>query len=184
MWNCTFFPKRFICMDLLFAYGIPFARVFCQVHFPCFCDLYNHIEAVVVYYPYNCRLENSLMHCWRGWSETTATNALVQDEAVQAILGMNKKHILLPCPGIFQPPSLPQNFPLLPTSPPPTYLRPPTSLTKLQSCIPKEFTPSRILYVLVGVRKVSPSIITCLVCVAGARTQTLFNTAGVLLSLR
>jgi hypothetical protein len=31
-----------------------------------------------------------------GWSETTATNAPVQDEAVQAILGMNQKHILLP----------------------------------------------------------------------------------------
>jgi len=50
-----------------------------------------------------------------GWSETTATNAPVQDEAVQVVLGMNQKHILLPCPGIFQPPSLPQNFPLLPT---------------------------------------------------------------------
>jgi hypothetical protein len=64
-----------------------------------------------------------------SWSETTATNAPVQDEAVQAVLGMNQKHILLPCPGIFQPPSLPQNFPLLPTSPPPTYLCPPTFLT-------------------------------------------------------
>jgi len=62
-----------------------------------------------------------------GWSETTGTNAPVQDEAVQAVLGMNQKNILLPCPGIFQPPSLPQNFPLLCTSPPPTYLRPPTS---------------------------------------------------------
>jgi hypothetical protein len=59
-----------------------------------------------------------------GWSETTATDALVQDEAVQAVLGMNQKHILLPCPGIFQPPSLPQNFPLLPTPPPPTYSSP------------------------------------------------------------
>jgi len=58
-----------------------------------------------------------------GWSETIATNALVQDEAVQAVLGMNQKHILLPCPGIFQPPSLPQNFPLLPTS---TLLLPPS----------------------------------------------------------
>jgi hypothetical protein len=34
---------------------------------------------------------------------------------------MNQKHILFPCPGIFQPPYLPQNFPLLPT-PPPSYL--------------------------------------------------------------
>ncbi len=65
----------------------------------------------------------------RGWSEITATNAPVQDEAIQAVLGMNQKHILLPCPRIFEPPSLPQNFPLLPTSLPPTYLRPPTSLT-------------------------------------------------------
>ncbi len=30
---------------------------------------------------------------------------------------MNQKYILFPCLGIFQPPSLPQNFPLLPTSP-------------------------------------------------------------------
>jgi len=52
-----------------------------------------------------------------GWSETKTTNAPVQDEAVQAVLGMNQKHILLPCLGIFQPPSLPQNFPLLPPSP-------------------------------------------------------------------
>jgi len=72
---------------------------------------------------------------YEGWSETTATNAPVQDEAVQAVLGMNQKYILLPCPRIFQPPSLPQNFPLLPTPPllptslPLTYLRPPTSLT-------------------------------------------------------
>jgi len=64
-----------------------------------------------------------------GWSETTTTDAPVQDEAVQAVLGMNQKHILLPCPGIFKPPSLPQKFPLLPTSPPPTYLHPLTSLT-------------------------------------------------------
>jgi hypothetical protein len=43
----------------------------------------------------------------KGWSEPAATCAPVQDEAVQAILGMNQKHILFPCPGIFQPPSLP-----------------------------------------------------------------------------
>jgi hypothetical protein len=42
-----------------------------------------------------------------GWSEPAATNALVQDEAVRAVLGMNQKHILFPCPGIFQSPSLP-----------------------------------------------------------------------------
>jgi hypothetical protein len=53
-----------------------------------------------------------------GWSETTATNAPVQDEAVQAILGMNQKHILLPCPGILQPLLCPKIFPsyLLPLS--------------------------------------------------------------------
>jgi hypothetical protein len=49
-------------------------------------------------------------------SRVVATNALVQDEAVQVILGMNQKHILFPCPRIFQPAYLPQNFPLLPTS--------------------------------------------------------------------
>jgi hypothetical protein len=30
----------------------------------------------------------------RGWTEPAATNAPVKDEAVQAILGMNQKHIL------------------------------------------------------------------------------------------
>jgi hypothetical protein len=39
-----------------------------------------------------------------GWSEPAATNAPDQDEAVQAVLGMNQKHILLPCPGIFLAP--------------------------------------------------------------------------------
>jgi hypothetical protein len=52
-----------------------------------------------------------------GWSEPLATSAPVQDEVVQVVLKMNQKHILFPNPGIFQPPSLPQNFPLLPTSP-------------------------------------------------------------------
>jgi len=52
-----------------------------------------------------------------GWNEPAATNAPVGDEVVQAILGMNQKHILLPYPGIFQPLSLPQHFPLLPPSP-------------------------------------------------------------------
>jgi len=45
---------------------------------------------------------------------------------------MNQKHILFPCPGIFQLPSLPQNFPLLPTSPP-SYLPPPSYLRHLIS---------------------------------------------------
>ncbi len=59
-----------------------------------------------------------------GWSEPAATSAPVQDEAIQAVLGMNlntsKQGIfifLFPCPGFFQPSYLPQNFPLLPTSP-------------------------------------------------------------------
>jgi hypothetical protein len=56
-----------------------------------------------------------------GWSEPAATSAPVQDEAVQAILGMNQKHILFPCPGIFSP-LRPKIFPsyLLPS--PPSYL--------------------------------------------------------------
>jgi hypothetical protein len=57
-----------------------------------------------------------------SWSEPAATSAPVQDEAIQPVLGMNQKHILFPCPWIFQPTSLPQNLPLLPTSPPPTNL--------------------------------------------------------------
>ncbi len=72
---------------------------------------------------------NPLWVCY-SWSEPAATSAPVQDEAVQAVLGMNQKHILFLCPGIFQPPSLPQNFPLLPTSSPrPTNLPPLTSFT-------------------------------------------------------
>jgi hypothetical protein len=70
-----------------------------------------------------------------SWSEPAATSAPVQDEAIWAVLGMNRKHILFPCPGIFQPPSLPQKFPLLPTCPPilpPSYLLP-TDLPPLSS---------------------------------------------------
>jgi len=67
-----------------------------------------------------------LTHPWiRGWSEPAAINAPVEDEAVQAVLVMNQKHILFPCPGNFQPPYLPQNFPLLPTYLP-SYLPPST----------------------------------------------------------
>jgi len=51
------------------------------------------------------------------WNEPTVTSALVRDEVVQAVLGMNRKHILFSCLGDFQPPFQPQNFPLLPTSP-------------------------------------------------------------------
>ncbi len=71
--------------------------------------------------------------CTFNWSEPIATNAPIQDEAVQAVLGMNQKHSLFPSPGIFQPLSLPQNFPLLPTSPPPSYLPPPSCLLHLIS---------------------------------------------------
>jgi len=47
---------------------------------------------------------------------------------------MNQKHILFPYPRIFQPPSLPENFPLLPIPPPPlSYLRPPSYLLHLIS---------------------------------------------------
>ncbi len=53
------------------------------------------------------------------WCEPAATNALIQDEAVQTVLGMNQKHILFPCPRIFQP----QNFP--------SYLPPPLLLPSL-----------------------------------------------------
>jgi hypothetical protein len=62
-----------------------------------------------------------------GWSEPAATNAPVEDEAVQAALGMNQKHIL-PCPKflLFSASSLPKVFgffSLFSTSlPPPTYL--------------------------------------------------------------
>ncbi len=52
-----------------------------------------------------------------GWNEPAATNAPVQDEVIPPILGLNQKHILFPYPRIFQPLSLPQNFPLLPPSP-------------------------------------------------------------------
>jgi hypothetical protein len=59
-----------------------------------------------------------------GSSEPAAINAPVEDEVVQAILGMNQKPILFPCPGIFQPPSLPPKFspPTSPTSYLPTLL--------------------------------------------------------------
>jgi len=52
-----------------------------------------------------------------GWSEPAATNALVQDEAVQVVLGMIQKHIF-PCPRflVFSTSSLPQSFFVLPTS--------------------------------------------------------------------
>jgi len=56
------------------------------------------------------------MFYW-GWSEPVATNAPVEDKAVQALLRMNKKHVL-PYPKflVFSASSLPQSFSLLPTS--------------------------------------------------------------------
>jgi len=53
-----------------------------------------------------------------GWNEPIATTALVEDEVVQTILGMNQKHIF-PCPKflVFSTSFLPQSFSLLPTSP-------------------------------------------------------------------
>jgi len=67
-----------------------------------------------------------------GWSEPAATNAPVEDEAVEAISGMNQNHILPAQSYCFFPSLLcPKNFPsYLPHShlPPPSYLRlpPPT----------------------------------------------------------
>ncbi len=58
-----------------------------------------------------------------GWSEAAATNAPVEDEAVQAVLGMNQKPSLFPAQGFFSPLLCPKIFPsylpspLLPTSP-------------------------------------------------------------------
>jgi hypothetical protein len=51
-----------------------------------------------------------------GWSEPAATNAPFEDEAVEAVLGMNQNHILPAQIYIFFPAStLPQNISLLPT---------------------------------------------------------------------
>jgi hypothetical protein len=55
-----------------------------------------------------------------GWSEPAATNAPVEDEAIQVVLGMNQKSILFPCPGIFQPLLCPKIFPSY--LPPPHYI--------------------------------------------------------------
>jgi hypothetical protein len=59
-----------------------------------------------------------LPHLTRRLSEPVATSAPVQDEAIQAVLGMNQKHIL-PCPRflVFSASSLPQTFSFLPISP-------------------------------------------------------------------
>jgi len=61
-----------------------------------------------------------------GWSEQAAINASIEDEVVQAVLGMNQKHILPYSKFlVFSASSLPQSFSLLlPLSylPPPSYL--------------------------------------------------------------
>ncbi len=44
------------------------------------------------------------------WSEPAATNALVQDEAVLLVLGMNQKHILFSAQGFFSPLLCPKIF--------------------------------------------------------------------------
>jgi len=78
--------------------------------------------------------ENSNKFQKTGWGEPAATNAPVEDEAVETVLGMNQKHII-PCPKllIFSASSLPQKFSLLltylPPPPPPTSLPAPTYLT-------------------------------------------------------
>jgi hypothetical protein len=57
-----------------------------------------------------------------GWSEPATTNAPVEDEAIQPVLGMNQNHIRTAQIYIFSPAStLPQNI-----SPQPTYHPPPT----------------------------------------------------------
>jgi hypothetical protein len=69
------------------------------------------------------RIEMIKTYIYNGWSEPVAINAPVEDEAIEVVLGMNQKHIL-PCPKllVFSTFFLPQNFSLLPTSLPPTYL--------------------------------------------------------------
>jgi hypothetical protein len=66
-----------------------------------------------------------------GWSELETTNAPIEDEAVEALLGMNQNHILPAQIYTFFPTStLPQNIFLLPTYLPPTtsYLLPTSPL--------------------------------------------------------
>jgi hypothetical protein len=113
----------------------------CHFHQCLHLEVY-HITATIWWIPrisenQLCRVINiqgqttTILRCWLVVTQvapqllgTTATSAPVRDEAIEAVLGMNQKHILFPCPGIFQPSSLPQNLPLIPLSYPP-----PTSLT-------------------------------------------------------
>ncbi len=65
--------------------------------------------------------EESFCSSWRKGNEPTTTNAPIEDEAVETVLGMNQKHIL---PNqkllVFSISFLPQNVSLLPNSLPPT----------------------------------------------------------------
>jgi len=64
-----------------------------------------------------------------GWSEPVATNALVEDEAIEVVFKMNQKHIPLARNyWFFEPLLYPKNFPYLPPSsfPPTSPFLPPT----------------------------------------------------------
>jgi hypothetical protein len=87
----------------------------------------------------------------KGWSEPAATNAPVEDEVVEAVLGMNQKHIL-PAQSFFFFPLLlcPKNFlSYLPTSPllplpsylPPTSYLPPPYLLPTSPLLPPTYLP-------------------------------------------
>jgi hypothetical protein len=56
---------------------------------------------------------------WEGWSEPTTTNAPVQDEAIQTILGMNENTSSSPAQELFSPLLYPKFFR--------SYLSPPSS---------------------------------------------------------
>ncbi len=84
-----------------------------------------------------------------GWSEPTTTNAPVEDESVEAVLGMNQKHILPARTYCFFPPFLWPKifFSYLPPFhlPLPSYLHlPPRTfhLPPLRTCHLLSLTPS------------------------------------------
>ncbi len=82
-WNSTFFPKRVIWMDLLFAYGIPFARVFRQVHFTCFCDLYKSHWCCC-----------SILSLWLPpWKQSDALKEVMNSTLIVHLLGINPPHL-------------------------------------------------------------------------------------------
>jgi len=73
-----------------------------------------------------------------GWNELATTNAPVEDEVVEVVLGMNQNHILLAQIYIFFLAStLPQNIFLVPTFLPPTsYLLSTSPLLPTPSYLP------------------------------------------------